>query len=203
MDCISYIREKLPAGIVEFRNNNPTCLPVNGGPCILGTGKIIGAKIWQGVGEPPQLKIEGECLSKTEFANFLEKVKKLFPQIIKASLIGSRSRGTNRENSDWDVLIQLSEECYKNDIPVKNDIERWIMGHPDLRTLYLKNIDIYFQRPSGFIVRYFRSYIIDSIFELKGFRDKDPLYFSTVTKGGCIWTPLYESIKEAKVLFQR
>ena len=55
-------------------------------------------------------------ISKTEILNQIKRIVKEKEPSAKIYLYGSRSRGTAKDNSDWDLLILLNKDDISNEV---------------------------------------------------------------------------------------
>jgi hypothetical protein len=72
-----------------------------------------------------------------DLGTWVAEVRSRYPELEEILLIGSRSRGTQREDSDYDVVIMVEDE--------DEDLEKRIATE-----FYCVQVDLFFLRPHGF-----------------------------------------------------
>ena len=210
MNCICYSLQDLSFLKLPFKKDanilftDNLCFPVDDQPCILGTGNIVGMKkIGKNEKIPELHPYLGQSLNEQEFKEWLKTIIELYPMIKTVWLMGSRNEGNFRDDSDWDVIIELTESCYINNLPnPSKNIEKKIANNQLLNEKGKYHVDIFYLRPDGFIARYFRQSINKSLFKCQGLREKDPVFPCRVPSC-CNWESFYDSSQKARVIFER
>lgn len=199
MSCTFYAFTKV-VGDGYYKPERGICLPDNGGPCIYGCGYIKNYKFWIGAGEPPMdyFDVFDGSGGYNELLDWAEILGNKYPQLRCIKLFGSYLRGTADENSDIDILIELSKDCNFKDISKKIsfDIDLKRAGRPD----------IWFLRPDGLVIRYEKSILKKPIEHYPGFRHNRLVKNPQSKEEACCkhrWTKLYEEIQTARVLYQK
>lgn len=188
-------------------NTIKICIPENRGPCVYGCGYIKNFKFWEGPGNPPSDPAEIYRTSHVEstviedLLNWCEVLgNKYYKQLKSIKLFGSYAKGTAREDSDIDILIELSNDCNFKDIHKKISFDR------DLSKLPFEP-DAWFLRPDGLVTKYKQRSFCKPLEFHSGFRNSRLIRNTTQSQEeACckhIWTDLYENIQTARVLYEK
>jgi predicted nucleotidyltransferase len=107
--------------------------------------------------------VTGEHLSEADFEAWLERLISRWPQVDSVHLTGSRSRGMDRPDSDWDIIVCLTAECYEEIGRNANRFGEWIYYQPldkieqqiafDVELRH-EAIDLFFMDPGGALRRW-------------------------------------------------